>query len=154
MYFGICGVIKSPGSNVVGALRDLLCRFVYNCEIWHRCRSEHNKFIFWGRQSRHLLGPPYWINPSWPPLAIWFCHNCKPKSHRIVNKDTFDRFLTSRFLNLHSVLHIICYLTDLLVKSMFYIQHFCFVILHHQTVHCQPWNHIQVNTALKMGIPC
>ena len=37
---------SEPLSVIVRALRDLLCRFVYNCEIWHMCRSDHNKFIF------------------------------------------------------------------------------------------------------------
>ena len=55
-------------------IRDLLWRFVYKHEIWHRCRPEHNKIIFLRAQSRHSLGLPYLLNQRWPPLVIWFCY--------------------------------------------------------------------------------
>ena len=97
---------------IVGDLRDLLCRFVYNCEIWHRCRSDHNKFIFWGRQSRRSLGPPYWLNPRWPPLVIWFVTTTNPKVIGLWIKTLLVGFWPQGFQIYILFLHI---MTDLLV---------------------------------------
>ena len=63
-------------------MRGGLFRFVYKHEIWHRCSLGHTEYIFWGRHSRRSQGRPYWQNPRWPPVDIWFCHNFITKSHR------------------------------------------------------------------------
>ena len=65
----------------------------------------------------------------------------QPKSHRIVNKDTFGRFLTSRISNLHSVFTYNDWFIGL--KHVLYVLYATFF-----AHFCQPWDHIKLNTAL------